>query len=174
MSNKPPFKSLLGAFTADRSRIKAAVRRRLGSAAAAEDVLQDTWLKLAAVGSDGTSVDNVPGFVHRVAQNAAIDHLRREQRRATLDEEARGILWGAEADFSPERVIIGRQALAAIEEALDALPEQSRRIFLMNRRDGCTHREIATRVGLSETAVYYHIRRVLERLAAVRDTFSDY
>jgi RNA polymerase sigma-70 factor (ECF subfamily) len=136
------------------------------------DIMQDTWLKLANVG-DATVVGNVDGFVRRVAHNAAIDHVRKERRRSAIDDEVQELLWETETDTTPERILIGRQALQAVEAALAALPEQTRRVFLMNRFDGRTHREIATRLGISETAVYYHIRRALEQLVAVRNVLPD-
>jgi RNA polymerase sigma-70 factor (ECF subfamily) len=57
--------------------------------------------------------------------------------------------------------------------ALDNLPEKTRRIFLMNRIEHISHRKIAEKLGISDEAVYYHIRRALERLAKVRDTFDE-
>ena len=47
--------------------------------------------------------------------------------------------------------------------------EKTRRIFLMNRIERIPHRRIAEQLGITDEAVYYHIRRALERLAALRD-----
>jgi RNA polymerase sigma-70 factor (ECF subfamily) len=72
---------------------------------------------------------------------------------------------------SPERTVIGRENLDAVRAALDELPEKTRRIFLMNRIDGIPHRRIAEQMGITDEAVYYHVRRALERLARLRDDF---
>jgi RNA polymerase sigma-70 factor (ECF subfamily) len=76
-------------------------------------------------------------------------------------------------EVSPERVLIDRQTLGCVCAALDQLPEKTRRIFLMNRIGQIPHRRIAEMLGISDEAVYYHIRRALERLAVLRDELSD-
>ncbi len=167
-----PLKRLLKVFVSDRPQLEAAVYQRVHCSATTADVMQDTWLKLEAVGEEAT-IENAEGFVRRVAQNAATDHVRKERRRSTIDHEVHGLLWETETEFTPERILMGRQALKEVEGALATLPEQSRRIFLMNRFDGQTHREIAAQLRISETAVYYHVRRVLEHLAAVRERFAN-
>src|SRR5882762_6559402 len=142
---------LFGAFLSDLPRIEAATYRRVRCAAVTADVLHDSWLKLASV-ADEAAIGNAGGFVRRVAQNTAIDHLRKERRRAAIDEEVHDLIWETASHLTPERIMMGRQAVEALRRALLALPEQSRRIFLMNRLDGKTHREIATQLGISETA----------------------
>ena len=171
MANKTSFSWLLSVFAADRSRIEAAVHSRAKGHATA-DVLQETWIKLATHAADG-AIENPSAFVRSVARNTATDYLRKERRRNSLDGEVRELLWETEDEFSPERILIGRQAAAMLTEAIDNLPAQTRRIFLMNRFGGKTHREIAAELGISEPAVYYHIRRALESLSSLRQHLPD-
>lgn len=172
MDKKISVSGLLKALAADRTKIASSVYSRVRDAASAEDVMQDTWLKIAGMHAD-VSIKNPGAFVRRVARNAAIDILRKERRRSVIDEEVQALLWETEDEFSPERIMMGQEAIAAALEAIKALPSQTRRIFVMNRFDGMTHREIAAELGLSEAAVYYHIRRVLEHLANLREHFAD-
>lgn len=60
-----------------------------------------------------------------------------------------------------------------MRDAINSLPPQTRRVLLMSRFEGLTHREIALELGISEAAVYYHIRRAFEHLAAVRSHLPD-
>lgn len=168
---KVRIRQLLIAFAQVRPRLEAVTRGRVGSREAAEDLMQDTWLKLASAKADAV-VENPVGFVTKAASNTVLDHLRKERRRAAIDAEIQEILWEGQDEFSPERVAIGRDTLKAVQAVLDAMPEKSRRIFLMNRLGGVSHRQIARQLGISEEAVYYHIRRVLDRLAELRDTKS--
>jgi len=162
---------LLEAFASLRPRMEALARSRAGNREAAEDLMQDTWIKLS-LSASGAAVENPAGFVTAAARNTVVDHVRKDRRRAEIDAEVQSLLWDATDDISPERVVIGREMLKMVESALDEMPERSRRIFLMNRLGGISHRQIARQLGISEEAVYYHIRRVLERLAAVRDSFG--
>lgn len=167
MVEKNKLARFLEVFLALRPRLSVSARLRTGSHAAADDLLQDTWMKLDRSTSD--KIVNTAGFVSRVAHNATIDYLWKERRRTKFAEELANFADNGVDDLSPERHLISQQNLRAVEAALDTLPEKTRRIFLMNRLEGISHRRLAERFGMSEEAVYYHIRRALEKLAAVRD-----
>jgi RNA polymerase sigma factor (sigma-70 family) len=162
---------ILDAFGAEAPRMEAGLQGRVRCRARSADILQDAWVKLAELGSDA-AVENPQAYVRRTVRNAATDHLRKERRRAAIDQEVHDLLWDGADEMSPERIAMGREAVAALEEALAEMPEQSRRVFLMNRFEGRTHRQIARDLGVSETTVYYHIRRVLERLSELRESLA--
>lgn len=130
--------------------------------------MQTVWLRIAAA-AVRTPVDHPSGFIARVARNAIVDHVRSEKRRTMIDEELAALFSAGVDDAAPERRLIGKQSLHAVQAVLRELPEKTRRIFLMNRIDGITHRKIADALGMTDEAVYYHIRRALERLAQLRD-----
>jgi RNA polymerase sigma-70 factor (ECF subfamily) len=157
---------MLDAFVQIRPKLMNSARRRVSSDLA-EDAVQDTWVQIAAA-RIGKGVDNPGGYIARTMNNTVTDHLRKERRRHHIDSEIRGILDGDADEVSPERQLMGRQMLQAVKTALDAMPERTRRIFLLNRIEGLTHRQLALMEEISEEAVYYHIRRALERLADLR------
>jgi len=103
------------------------------------------------------------------AEQAAIDHLRGESRRAALLAEAQSFLGTRDAVATPEQDLIARDQLARLERAMAEMPPLSRRIFYLSRFEEKSQREIAEIVGLSPTAVFKHIRKVLDHLAGVRD-----
>ncbi len=162
---------LVSTFVKLRPRLERVARARTGGHATAQDLLQDTWLKLETTRLEGV-IDNPGGFVTQVANTTVSGHLRKERRRAEIDAELSGVLWDGMDEISPERLLIGREGLKAVRETLDTLPERTRRIFLMNRIEQIPHRRIAEMLGISEETVYYHIRRTVERLATVRDEFG--
>lgn len=159
---------LLANFIGIRPRMEAVARRHVGCSVAAEDIVQDTWIRLASVRNED-AIDNHTGFTVTAVKNAALGQLRKQKRRSAIDAEVNNLLWQSVDELSPERVVADRDMLRAVDAALLTMPEKSRRIFLMNRIEGISHREIARRLGISEEAVYYHIRRVVERLAELRD-----
>lgn len=159
---------LLSNFAALRPRIEAFTRGRVGCGATAEDIVQDTWIRLANIDRDD-AIDNHAAFAIRAAKNAVVGHFRKQRRRDEIDAEVNDLLWQSVDEMSPERIVMGRDMLRAVDDALRTMPEKSRRIFLMNRLGGVSHRDIARQLGVSEETVYYHIRRVVERLAEVRD-----
>jgi RNA polymerase sigma-70 factor (ECF subfamily) len=163
---------LIGAFVKVRPRLEAVAQARTGCRATAEDLIQDAWLKLENTRYD-SPIDNPGGYITQVANTMVAGHLRKERRRAEIDAEVCGLLWDTVDEASPERVLIGRQNLCSVCAALNELPAKTRRIFLMNRVEQIPHRRIAEMLGISDEAVYYHIRRALERLAELRDELAD-
>lgn len=162
------FGKLISTFLKARSRLETVAEARTGSKTTAEDLLQDAWLRLEKVRSD-VPIENPAGFIVSVTKRTVIDHVRKERRRAEIDAEISDVLWDSVDEISPERYLIGRESLEAVCAVLDELPEKTRRIFLMNRIERIPHRRIAEQLGITDEAVYYHIRRALERLAALRD-----
>lgn len=158
---------LLNCFVHLKPQLLAAARQRRIGQAMAEDLIQDAWIKVQTAMPEHR-IENLAGYIHRTVSNTTLDHLRREKRRREIDAEVQDILSEDIEDRSPERTLMARQTLDAVTETLDAMPERSRRIFLLNRVDGLSHKRIAQLENITEEAVYYHIRRVLERLAVLR------
>ncbi|MEE3664546.1 RNA polymerase sigma factor [Brenneria sp. g21c3] len=170
--NKAMLDNLHSFFVRMRPRLQALAQARTGCRVTAEDLVQNVWLKIERIETPG-AIRNPDGFLTQIVNNAVLDHLRKERRRAEINAEVNELLGERLDNVSPERMLIGREKIDVLQQALDELPEKTRRIFLMNRIDHIPHRQIAKIVGISDEAVYYHIRRALDRLALLRDQFDD-
>src|SRR5215471_5560217 len=127
--------------------------RRTGDADRAADLAQDTYLKLATLSPANGDIRNARAYVYRVAGNLAIDTLRREGRIAadfTFVEAADLV---ADPAPSPEARALAQERLRRLEAALDELPSKPRLALLLNRVEGRTFAEIASRLGVSESMV---------------------
>lgn len=146
-------------FQEVRKDLHAFVARRVG-AQEAEDIVQETWLNLHQHGHPETWREP-RAFMFAAAGNLSLDLLRRESRWSKLLEA------GHEQDDltsqqpGPEASAGGKRDLALIAAALEELPQACREAFLLNRLDGCTHAEIAERLGISTKTVQRHIERAL-------------
>ena len=135
--------------------------RRTGDADRAADLAQDTYLKLATLSPASGEIRNPRAYVYRVAGNLAIDTLRRDGRIAadfTFLEAADLV---ADPTPSQDTHAIGRQRLRLLETALDELPTKPRLALLLNRVEGRTFAEIASRLGVSESMVAKYIAQAL-------------
>ncbi|WP_020186194.1 RNA polymerase sigma factor [Methylopila sp. 73B] len=155
-----------------RPRLEIVARARTRDHDVAEDLVQETWLRLQNA-ERSKPVAYPTTFIQRILDRVIIDHERKRRRRSAIDAELAATLWERSDDISPERLALDRDALASVREALHALPERTRRIFLRNRIDGVSHRRIAEEFGVTEETVYYHVRRAIERLAEMRDQRSQ-
>lgn len=152
---------------AERQSLLRQVRRLVGSDGA-EDVAQKLWLKVQAV-RDDPPILNPRAYLRRLAHNVAVDHVQGDRRQGTVAKRAEMLLWGADHELGPERIVESRETLERIREAIVALPEPTRTILRVTRLEGRTQREAAQQVGVSTTTVENHLRRALAILARVRD-----
>ena len=114
------------------------------------------------------SLANPGGFLRRIAQILLIDRARRQRLNPALffsfQEESDAASppqqeWNMEAD----------DLLRLYEEAVDAMPPKTRRVFLMHRVDELSYREIHECLGISIATVEYHMMRALGFIAKVVD-----
>ncbi len=60
---------------------------------------------------------------------------------------------GHNDDFTPERIAVVRDELSRVMRSIDAMPERCRDIFKLRKIEGLSQREIALRMGVSESIV---------------------
>ena len=153
--------ALLASFRDNYRDLLRFLTRRTGDAERAADLAQDTYLKLAALSPASGEIRNPRAYVYRVAGNLAIDTLRRDGRIAAdfTILEAGDVV--ADPTPSPETRVIAQQRLRLLEAALDELPTKPRLALLLNRVEGRTFAEIASRLAVSESMVAKYIAHAL-------------
>jgi len=95
----------------------------------------------------------------RIAANLLVDHHRRDSRYVAEREEE-----PASQAPLPDRVLVGRQELAILNDALAAMPPLRRDVLVRRRLQGQSCAAIARDLGLSPKAVEKHITRGLADL----------
>lgn len=136
--------------------------QRRAAASEVDDLVQDVFLLLQARGATA-EIENVEGYLFRTAASV----LGQKHRHATWP-------WGAQEDvaevdgltdaFSPERIVIGRQALETIMRVVDDLPPRTAQAFVLYRFEHLTQEAVARRMGISVKAVEALIKRAFARL----------
>lgn len=147
--------SLTQLFATERSRVVRLIGRMIGCRTTAEDLAQDTFLRLM----NRTEEVRDASYLFRTAQNLAIDHLR-AQRVRTAHAEAVAV--DPEKGRAPENALEAREELRVLQTALAGLPERVQRVFLLNRLDGMSYGEIAVRLGVSVSTVEKDMIRALD------------
>ncbi|CAO3437548.1 RNA polymerase sigma factor [Azospirillum argentinense] len=155
--------SLDALFMGHRSTLVRLLSRMVGSAATAEDLAHEAYLKVRAAERD-RPVDHPLPFLFQTARNLAFDHLRRERRLAGVvvqDTTVEGVEEVAAPLPSPETQAGDRQRLARMNTALATLSERQRRILLLNRMEGLSHAQIAERLDVSVSTVQKDLKAAL-------------
>ena len=142
---------------------------RLGSAAAAEDLVQDMYVKICAI-DPSTTVQNEVAFLYRLGSNLMLDRLRQQRRAAARDGDWRDInvtLVGVEEvseEPGADEAVAGRQRLAQVIEALKTMPTQHRDAFRMHRLEGMSQAQTAAALGVSVSSVEKYVRAALTHI----------
>jgi len=149
--------------------------RLTGDPAAAEDVVQEAFLKLMAGADSIEGRSRLATWLYRVAYNASMDRLREGKRTTPVPEEQDD---GAlpmpsllvDFRFSPEAMLKDAEVRRALDEAIASLPPSLRAAFLLRDVEGLSTAEAAEALSLTETnlKVRLHRARLLlrERLSA--------
>ena len=132
-------------------------RRRVGPAEA-EDMVQDVFLAMSA--RQGDPVDNVEGYLFRIATNLIARRQGREAGRPAIEA-----MLESPEDFSPERILMSKQDAARVLAAIRNLPPRTREAFIFHRFEEMTYPEIARRLGVSVSAVKQLIARAIRQVS---------
>ena len=152
---------LVAAYLNSYSRLRQALQRRTGCAAAAEDLSQDVYLRLAD--REDRDLASPEAYVARTAANLALDWRRSAVRRGVMAPFPSDLA----SDLpSAERTLVARERLKLVLQIADRLPPRCREVFVLRKLEGLEQREIAERLGISMNMVQKHLRKALEDIAA--------
>jgi RNA polymerase sigma factor (sigma-70 family) len=131
--------------------------RITGCPCLAEDIVQDTMVKLCESGMPG-GVQSPVSYLFRMVRNLAIDCARRRARECGIAELSDDSPELAACSPCPETQLARCQALRLVMIALQELPERTRHAFELHRIDGVPQREIASKMQVSPTLVNFMVR----------------
>jgi RNA polymerase sigma factor (sigma-70 family) len=146
-------------FLEQKKALETFVARRTGNRQVAADLTQEAFLRLARLpGSE--RIDDLRAFLFTVAGNLVRDHQRQAMRRERVEGELPEHE-AASAEQGCLEHLAAEQEERLLREAIAALPEMRRQIFLLYHVEGLAYREIAERVDTTPRSVEYHLRQAL-------------
>lgn len=156
---------LLALFGEQRDALLRFLNRRVGNAALAEDLAQQTWLQAASVGP-AVRIDNPRAYLFRIASNLALDHQRHAGQGVEIAAAAPQIHLVPDPTPSPEASALHRSELRRLLRAVDRLPPRCREVFILAKVHELTYAEIGERLGIAKNTVMVHMTRALGLLDA--------
>jgi RNA polymerase sigma-70 factor (ECF subfamily) len=154
-------------FLRHRTRLRALCLRHLRDDAAADDTVQETFLRLLRVADRFEDGFNVSAWLRRVATNVCMDELRR-RRRLRVVEEGEPMLFGipdATRALQPEAAHEMAEARAAVTQIARAVPGRGGAALLLREVAGLSYVAIAGQLGISVGAVETLLFRARRRFA---------
>jgi len=154
------FAALIRAFEAPTYQF---ILRMVRRPAVADDVSQDVFIRLWRHLGHIESAEMLPGWLRRVAANAVIDHWRKEEARDRRMQELRQHPIARHV-VKPSTRIESKEALDAVQAAVDALPARLKSVLMLRTMEGLSYEEVAEVLGLSVYAVRSRLFRARHEL----------
>lgn len=125
-----------------------------------EDLSQELFTKIWTKRNELARLDNFDAWLTTLVRNQAYNYLRKnalEQRhlKQLYQQQPTSESTGTEA------VVIGKEYAKLYEEAIENLPPQQKKVFLLSRKEGLKHEEIASNMGISLNTVKNHMKAAL-------------
>lgn len=145
--------------------------KRVNSRSEAEDLTQEVFVRLLNH-PDKNNGQTIEGYVFTIAANLLRDRAKsaaaryRQTHRVDPLDEKDAFTTNLVEDRNPERVLVGRQTVQDVLEALAELGERTRDIFILARLENVQHREIAALYGISVSAVEKKMMQAMAHLGA--------
>jgi RNA polymerase sigma factor (sigma-70 family) len=143
--------------------LRAWLRRVTPRGLDVDDIIQESYAKLAGLPAD-SRITHPKAYLYQVAKSVISDHVRHS---AVISVEAMaevGQVSVLEADFTPERIVSGRQELERLYGAISSLPGACRTVFVMRKLHDMSQKAIAAELRISENAVEKRMTRALRMI----------
>lgn len=160
------------------------ILRSVRDRATAEELLQDTWIRVLSGLKDFQRASKFSTWAYTVARNLCIDQARKAvlRRHPSLDQSLKSstddgpTLGEVVADRGPraDRSAISKELQSKLVQAIQELPEDQREVFMLREYGSLAFKEIADIVGAPENTVKSRMRYALERLQSALAEYEDY
>ncbi len=140
------------AVTEFTGKLRNFIRRRVPDDATADDVTQETLLKVFRARASVPDTQRLEAWVYRIARNNLADYYRRRRPTEEIPENAA-------AEPPDEDVAFRSAVVASMRRFLETMPEEYREPVRLAELEGLPLAKVALRLGLSLTAVKTRVRR---------------
>jgi RNA polymerase sigma-70 factor (ECF subfamily) len=134
----------------------------------ADEVIQETFLLLTRALRQENGIENVPGWIVRVAHHLAVDVIKRKKRNSERMRSVTPFQLDSITDprDTPEQALLKKDQKRQIDLALAQFNPQHRQCFYM-RAQGFRYKDIGMAFGLSEQRVALIVKNMTVRLAVI-------
>jgi RNA polymerase sigma-70 factor (ECF subfamily) len=148
-------------------RYAPALRRyfqKRATASEAQDLVQEVFLRMQAR-TTTEPIQNIEGYLFRIAATVLVDRRRsHDGEPVSIDLDLLSGPAELREEISPERELLGKEAMELFIAAMEGLPPRTREAFMLHRFEEMTYAAIARKMGISVKTVEKLIARALRQL----------
>ncbi|SFT05253.1 RNA polymerase sigma factor [Mucilaginibacter polytrichastri] len=133
----------------------------------AEEIVQDIFLKVWYGRDKLNTIESFGAYLNRLVRNHAFNLLRQVASHAKANKRIGEGL--SELDNSTQHDLDLRETTRLLDEAIQLLPLQQKKIYILCRQEGLKYEEAAQQLNISPDTVHYHMKLALN---AIREHFK--
>ena len=134
------------------------------NAAAAEDLVQESFLRAFQHAGTFSGRSKVSSWLYRICVNVCLTHMGRAQLPTSDIDEIPEAEMTAPINDSPDKRVESHETYKALEDGLRLLPAQERMVFILRELQGLAYSEISDVLGITEQAARTNLHRAKRRL----------
>lgn len=141
-----------------KDRLKGMVRRITKRPAEVEDILQDAYIKTYCAAKKD-KINNPNAFLAKTARNLALNHINSyyEKNAEQMGENVDQLV--IDSNASVEEQVASQNRFQDLCLAVRTLPPKCRKVFVLKKVYGYSHKEIAQEMEISEKTIEKHISK---------------
>ena len=136
--------------------LRTHIYRLTESSELADEIVQDVFLKIWNSRESLEGINNFKGYLFILSKNYTIDFLRKHIRQTILHQK-----WEsdeAQAFQEEDLNVHATNYYGLLDEAIDQLPPQQKKVYLLSRHEHLKYVEIAARLGISRETVKTYLQ----------------
>ena len=138
----------------------------------AEDIVQDTLIKVWDKRSDWGDIDSIEAYSLRICRNLSLDRIKKKENNNDLLDES-SFAWLAPTT-SPQDKMIEKDRVMLVRKIVASLPEKQRSCMQLREFEGKSYKEIAEVLNISEEQVKVNIFRARQAVKQLYLKLDNY
>lgn len=138
------------------------------------DLVQDVFLRIWLHREKLPEIDNLRSWIFRIVYHQSFNYLRQQAVRRKAQDRLERSLMDAAPDNPVEDNTLFEETRRQISLAIDHLPPQARRVYLLSREQGLKINEIAATLSISPKTVKNTLTRALAGIKARLEAHGIY
>ena len=138
----------------------------------AEDIVQDTLIKVWNRRDTWEQIDSIEAFSLTVCRNLSLDHLRRHDNQSQPLDQAEAL--ATDRRTSPYEQAVSQDRIDTVRRLVNTLPEKQRTSMQLRDFEGKTYKDIAAIMGITEEQVKVNIFRARQTIKQRFNEIENY
>lgn len=158
-------------FERHADKLAAYLYKLTGNREEAKEIVQEIFIKIWLRRAELPALESIDNYLFILSRNLAYDLFRKKLTQASLKENLARL--DSSAMQQPEEASDFRKLQQLHARAVQQLPPQQQKVYLLSREEGLTHQQIASQIGIAAETVKKHMMAALRSVRTfVRDHYE--